>query len=247
MQRERIGELDCVVVGANSDEAPPAAVAVFCHGFGAPGTDLVPLANVLARSLGASANQVQFVFPAAPLSLDRQGIPGGRAWWPIDMMQLQMAMATGDFRDLKNDSPELLPEMSGKISQVVGEVCARWNLPASKLILGGFSQGSMLTTDVALRMPSRPGGLVIWSGTLLNESSWSPAAAEGTPLTILQSHAVDDPILPFSGAEELRDLLLRCGHSVEFLRFRGGHTIPDEAIAATSTLMRRVIEDPGPS
>jgi phospholipase/carboxylesterase len=240
MQRERLGGLDCIVAGGAAGSTPTAA-AVFCHGFGAPGTDLVPLASVLARSLGPLGDRVQFIFPAAPLSLANEGIPGGRAWWPIDMVQLQIAMATGDFRDLKDHAPELLPEMNSHVTRLIGEVGDRWNLPESRIVVGGFSQGAMLSTDVALRMPGRPGGLVIWSGTLLNEAAWGEAASQGAPLTVVQSHAVDDPILPFTGAEELRDLLTRSGHTVDFFKFRGGHTIPDAAIAATVRLLERLL------
>lgn len=234
MRREQIGGLNCIV---SDTDHPPAAVAVFCHGFGAPGTDLVPLGDVLADRLGEAAAQVQFVFPAAPLSLDSLGIPGGRAWWPIDMMKLQMAMALGEFRELRTETPELLPEMSGRLTQLVAEVCNRTGLPQSRVILGGFSQGAMLSTATALAMPDRPGGLVVWSGTLLNESAWSQSASAGEKLQVVQSHAVDDPILPYSGAEALRDMLTAAGHSVDFLRFRGGHSIPEPAIAAAARLI----------
>jgi phospholipase/carboxylesterase len=217
---------------------------VLCHGFGAPGTDLVPLGDVLADRVGEEGERVQFVFPAAPLSLDSQGIPGGRAWWPIDMLQLQMAMATGEFRELRSEAPELLPEMSGLLMQLVDELCERTGLPKTRVILGGFSQGAMLSTDAALRMPTRPGGLVVWSGTLLNEAAWTEAASQGSGLQVVQSHAVDDPILPYSGAEALRNLLTDKGHSVEFLKFRGGHSIPEPAIGMAARLIGTVLSSP---
>lgn len=240
MRREQIGGLNCIVTGPD-DAEPPAVVVILCHGFGAPGNDLAPLGSVLANRLGDTAETIQFVFPAAPLSLDSYGIPGGRAWWPIDMVKLQMAMAVGEFRELRTESPELLPEMNGLLTELVDRVCERTGLPKSKVVLGGFSQGSMLSTDVALRMPERIGGLVVWSGTLLNEAAWRAAASTGPGgLTVVQSHAVDDPILPFSGAEALRELLTAAGHSVEFLRFRGGHSIPEGAIGAAARLIEGV-------
>jgi phospholipase/carboxylesterase len=241
MRRERLADLDCVVIGESPDDTAAGAAAIFCHGFGAPGTDLVPVANALAQRLGDQREQVRFIFPAAPLSLESAGLAGGRAWWPIDMVRLQWAMETGDFRDLKREVPALLPEMNRQINALVAAVRARWALPMSRLVLGGFSQGAMLTTDVALRMTERPGGLVIWSGTLLDEAAWSAAAAAGSPLKVVQSHAVDDPILPYSGAEELRNLLTGNGHAVEFVPFRGGHTIPDAALWGTAELIRQAL------
>lgn len=240
MRREQLGELSCVVAGGDRGRQPEA-VAVFCHGFGASGTDLVPLAGVLAEHSEEFAERVQFVFPAAPLSLDAEGIPGGRAWWPIDMLKLQLAMATGNFRELRDGAPELLPQRRQQIAGLVDELRARTGLPASRIVLGGFSQGAMLTTDVSLHLEERPGGLVIWSGTLLNEAEWSAAAGRGSSLRIVQSHAVDDPILPYTGAEELRNLLTKSGHEVDFLKFRGGHTIPDSAMAAAARLIGEVL------
>ena len=47
-------------------------------------------------------------------------------------------------------------------------------------------------------------------------------------LPVLQSHGYFDPILPFTGAEALRNLLTGAGLDVEFLPFDGPHTIPYE-------------------
>jgi phospholipase/carboxylesterase len=152
-----------------------------------------------------------------------------------------MAMATGEFRELRTEAPELLPEMSGRLTQLVDELCERTKLPKSRVIVGGFSQGAMLSTDAALRMPERPAGLIVWSGTLLNEVAWTQAASQGSSLQVVQSHAVDDAILPYSGAVALRDMLTAAGHSVDFLRFRGGHSIPEPAIGAAARLIENVV------
>jgi len=239
MRREQLAGLTCIVTEVEKDR-PPEAVAVFCHGFGAPATDLVPLAGVLAERVEELASRVQFVFPAAPLSLDAEGIAGGRAWWPIDMLRLQMAMATGDTGELRHEAPALLPQRRAQLSGLVAEIRAVTGLHGSRIVLGGFSQGAMLATDAALHLEERPGGIVIWSGTLLNEADWTQAAARGSKMRVVQSHAMDDPILPFSGAEALRDMLAARGHQVDFLRFRGGHTIPEPAIAAAARLLMDV-------
>lgn len=243
MHSEQLGGLNCVVSDLGG-ELPAELVAIFCHGFGAPGTDLVPLADELGDRLGDRQEVVQFVFPAAPLSLDRQGIPGGRAWWPIDIIRLQTAIAQGEFRDLRNDSPPLLPDMREHLTELIHEVRENTGLPLSRIVLGGFSQGAMLATDVALRLSARPGGLVIWSGSLMCESEWRIEAARLPGMHIVQSHGKDDPILPFSAAEWLRDLLVEAGHHVEFLSFRGGHAIPEPAIQAAAALLRSLLSRP---
>src|SRR5437763_8486057 len=97
------------------------------------------------------------------------------------------------------------------VLKAVDEVLTQTGLPCSKLLLGGFSQGAMVTTDVALRLPERPAALAILSGTLLTEDVWRAKAKARAGLPIFQSHGRMDPILRFDAAERLRDLLTETG------------------------------------
>src|SRR5258706_5087730 len=92
--RTRIAELDCVVATPKRGAPPaPSLAVVLCHGYGAPGTDLVPLGDELARFVkqgggdaASRADSLRFYFPAAPDHA--QGVPFGRAWWQLDMQRL---------------------------------------------------------------------------------------------------------------------------------------------------------------
>ena len=240
MQMETLAGLNCRLVGPNGDDLAPQAVVIFCHGFGAGGDDLVPLAVELQRRGPTLKDAVLFVFPEGPLSLPE--IPGGRAWWPIDLEALQRASQTGELRQMRQDCPPLLPEARQKLMGVIDALRQRTGLPLSQFVLGGFSQGSMLATDVALRLDENVGGLVIYSGTLLIEPEWQRLAAARRGLRVLQSHGTIDPLLPFDAAVWLRDLLQSAGAEVEFIPFHGMHTIPQEAVASTTQLIARVVE-----
>lgn len=239
VRRERIGEMPCVVTELPAG-ATPELVVVFCHGFGAPGTDLVPLAEQLVQ-LEPQLEGVQFLFPAAPLDLSEMGLYGGRAWWPLDIARMQRAIELGEFRNMRDESPELLPEARRLLVDMIQALQTRYGLPLSRFVLGGFSQGSMIATDVALRLPEAVGGLLIYSGTLLCESEWRPLAAQRAGLKVIQSHGTADAILPFQAAEWLRDFLTDAGLDVRFLPFRGPHTISFEAIEETAKLLRRLM------
>jgi phospholipase/carboxylesterase len=232
----QMGGLTCRIVDAVKGDGPDV-VAVFCHGFGAPGDDLVPLAGELLRAQPALRGGTRMIFPQAPLDMAPHGLPGGRAWWPIDMLQLQAAIEFGEFRNLRNECPELLPEARRLLMQLIDEVRAETKLPLSRFVLGGFSQGAMLSTDVTLRLPESTGGLVIWSGTLLCEDQWRPLAPQRGGLPVIQSHGHEDPILPFEAAGWLRDLLIGAGLTVRFLPFHGYHQIPQGAVDAAAELM----------
>ncbi len=220
--RATLGGLSCQVFPEREAGKPKGAV-VLCHGFGAPGDDLVPLYGELVHMRPELATQ-RFIFPEAPLALG----PGSRAWWMIDMTSLEL-MQRGDLqalREFRKAEPEGLAASRALLRNLVDEVSAQTKLPISKIALGGFSQGAMITTDVTLRLEEAPRALAIMSGTLLMEDVWRQKAKARAGLRVLQSHGTQDPLLGFTSAEWLRDLLLEAGMKVDFVSFRGGHTIP---------------------
>lgn len=239
LETKSIGQLNCRIVDTPKSVSSPEKILILCHGFGAPGDDLVPCSSEIASSAPDEIDGVRFVFPEAPIELDN-GFGDSRAWWPIDMEQLQEAMLSGNLRDLRNDEPELLSERRAAMLELIEHLKSDCQLQSSDIFLGGFSQGSMVATDVALDIDEPPGGLIIWSGTLLNEKNWKEKVKgrdETTRFPIFQSHGTIDPILPFVGAEWLRDMLMGAGFKIEFHPFDGQHTIPLYGITGATKLL----------
>ena len=108
-------------------------------------------------------------------------------------------------------------------------------------MLGGFSQGSMLACDFALRDPRPLAGLALLSSTVICRSEWQKLAPSRAGLPVLQSHGKDDPILPFALAENERDLLRDAGLDVEFVAFNGGHGIPGGVLDALGRFLNRAL------
>ncbi|HSD90321.1 MAG TPA: dienelactone hydrolase family protein [Kofleriaceae bacterium] len=207
--------------------------AILMHGFGAPGDDLVGLAEYIP------APGVRFVFPAAPHELG--GLYGdSRAWWHLDLARLEQDLRTGAIRDRRGEVPEGLTDARAKVTSVIGEVKARWGVDDSKLVLGGFSQGAMLALDVALHREVAPAGLLLMSGTLIAETEWEPHFAKLAGVPVLQSHGRSDALLPYSIAEMLRDRLLAAGAKVDFISFPGGHEIPPTVLTEAAKLLRQL-------
>jgi phospholipase/carboxylesterase len=194
---------------------------VLLHGFGAPGDDLVGLADMIS-----APPRTTLVFPEARLSLGG----GARAWWMIDFAKLEVAIITGAMRDLPSEIPEGLDEARAAIDAFLDALEKQEGISLDRLVLGGFSQGAMLAMDVALRTERKLSGLVLLSGSYIAEREWKPrmSARNGTP--VFQSHGATDPILPFEVAERLRGELSDAGLDVEFHRFAGGHGIPPEVM-----------------
>jgi phospholipase/carboxylesterase len=243
IRHTQLASLGCRVI--QSTPAPKLGV-VLCHGFGAPGTDLVPLGEELLALQPNLQKDVAFVFPEAPLELLEFG-GGARAWWRIDMMRMQMLdTSSPDAVDTwREHVAEGLPEARRRLMAFLSELTVQWKLPWNRLVLGGFSQGAMLSTEVALRLEESPAALAIFSGTLIHRSDWKRRAAARNKLPVLVSHGQQDPILPFTEAEALVALFREAGMNVDFLPFPGPHTIALPALRRFSELLLGLASEGG--
>lgn len=222
-------------------QAAPRAAVILCHGFGAPGDDLVGLGPELVRQVPA-LRDVRFYFPAAPLSLGELGFGDSRAWWLIDMMAIQrLARDEAAQREFRKVEPEGLPAARKALLALVQEVATHTGLPLGRIVLGGFSQGAMLATDVTLRLEEAPAALVVLSGTLLIEDVWRAKAKARAGLPVFQSHGRQDPLLPYPASEWLRDVFVEAGMQHEFVPFDGGHTIGPEALERLGDFLTRQV------
>ena len=221
MREEYIGGLLTRVTGGTDGKGGGRGpLVLLLHGFGAPGDDLVSLADVLDVPTGA-----RFVFPEGPLSLSF-GPRDARARWIIDMARMQADQMAGRVRDLSQEIPKGLAPARETMLTFLKEVEHKFGTDPRKTILGGFSQGAMLACDVMLRTTQPYAGLIQLSGTLLAAQEWAPLLQKRKGLPVFQSHGRQDEILPYVGAERLRDTLTHAGLSVEWHSFRGGHEIP---------------------
>jgi len=205
---------------------------ILMHGFGAPGDDLA----ALAQFIDAPA---RFVFPEAPLELG--GLYGdSRAWWLLDLAQLEEELRTGKIRDRRSEVPEGLVDARRQVNRLVDQVKARFAIDDSQLVLGGFSQGAMVALDVALHRDATPAGLVLMSGTLLAEHEWQPRMKQLAGVPVFQSHGRHDMLLPFAIAEVLRDQLRAAGANVEWCQFLGGHEIPPLVLDGVTKMLAAI-------
>lgn len=235
MQTLSIAGLTVRLVGGTDREGGgDGPLVVLLHGFGAPGDDLVSLHRVLDVP-----RETRFAFPHALHSLGTPyGYGDARAWWNIDMAALEAALAEGRTRDLSRDVPEGIDEARAAIAEMLTTLRAR--LSPSKLVLGGFSQGAMLSTDVALRTDLPIDALALMSGTWLAEDEWRPRIAARAGLRALVSHGTHDPLLPFALAQKLAQELGEGGVRVDFVGFRGQHEIPPVVLQHLGALIRDV-------
>ncbi len=223
---QSIGPLRVTTLGRGDGPA-----ILLCHGFGAPGDDLVSLGRAIDAGRG-----VRWFFPEAPLEVAW----GGRAWWEIDLMQIQARQLQGERRLPSDETPPGLAPARAALEATIDELVRAHGVRRDALVIGGFSQGAMITTEIALHAEEPFAGLVVLSGNLLSEDRWTEAARRtGPSIHALITHGQRDPLLPFEGAEALRDMLVAAGADVEWLAHRGQHEIPGPAVEKLAAFAKK--------
>jgi phospholipase/carboxylesterase len=200
----------------------PEAAIIWLHGLGADGHDFEPIVPELRLR-----KPVRFIFPHAPIRpvTINQGMRM-RAWYDI----LQLGGGPEDEAGLR---------ASQKITE---ELIRAQGLPASKVVLAGFSQGGAIVLQTALRHPERLAGVMALStylplaGTLASERS---EANRDVP--IFMGHGQYDDLIPLSRARASREHLEKLGYKIEWHDYPMPHSVCAPEIADISAFLSRII------
>ncbi len=216
--------LDRVLVDVDAD-APNAPTVVLLHGFLGMVDDLAPF----ARSLRVPGRFVvpHGIFDMAPLR--------GRAWWPIDVDERDAQIAKGP-RDLSAFVPDGLAHARLVVSELVEELLAA--RPNAPLVLGGFSQGGMLCSEITFCTTYPIRALALFSSARIGAGSWKAGYALRKDMPIFMSHGRSDHDLAFAAAEAYKDELLANDLRVDWCPFDGGHEIPLVVLRAFKKFLR---------
>jgi phospholipase/carboxylesterase len=200
----------------------PDATVIWLHGLGADGHDFEPIVPELRLT-----KPVRFVFPHAPIR--PVTINNGmrmRAWYDI----LQLGGGPEDEAGLRASQKQ------------VEEMIRAQGMPASRIVLAGFSQGGAIVLQTALRYPERLAGLMALScylplaGQLAAEKS---AANQDLPL--FMAHGRFDDIIPLERAQASREHLAKLGHKVEWHEYPMPHSVCAPEIADISAWLAKVL------
>jgi phospholipase/carboxylesterase len=220
------GGLEITHVSPMREDERGGIAVVLLHGFGAPGDDLVPLAKSLSRS------NTRCILPAAPLSLGN----GGRAWWDIDASDRPRYVTDEAARPALTASPNA--ELEAARSAVAGVLrTTRERYAPQSVFLVGFSQGAMLSADLALAGQEPLDRVAVLSGALLMDAAAHLAAPRSLRPAVFISHGRQDQRLPFAGGERMKTELEQHGFTVTWRPFDGGHAIPPAIVSELSLFL----------
>ena len=197
------------------DENAPTILML--HGYGANGKDLIGLSSEIKTN-----KKYNWIFPEGFISLE-DSIISGKAWFNIDWLLLNTLLKTGKIEDYSILEPPGLEEAKGKILELIQILKLNYN----QLIIGGFSQGAMLSTEIAISSNQTFKSLLILSGTLICKERWKKQASQNKNFPFFQSHGINDMVLQYEKAKQLYDTLNNETFKGSFHEFKGGHEIPN--------------------
>ena len=206
----------------------PRATIVVLHGLGADGTDFLPMADQLRLD---AVGPVRFVFPRAPVR--PVTINGGqpmRAWYDILGMDLVRREDAGGLR-----------ESIAQVHRLLDAEVAR-GVPASRIVLAGFSQGCAITLGAGVRYPQRLAGLVGMSGYLpLADTTAAERQVAHRDLPVFLGHGRSDGIVPLVRGTAARDTLQALGHPVEWHDYPMEHSVCLEEVQHVQQFVLKVL------
>lgn len=229
MNRTKIGELECIEDLSNKKGATPIVVL---HGYGASYDDLYPIKSYIQNH-----SDFDWYFFNGPIEVPIMPMMMGRAWFDFRFQEYQQALMSGQATKFFSEIiPDGIEEAVAMIEVALNELKTKNEYES--FIVGGFSQGSMVSSFLTLKRPHLVKKLYLLSSTLLAKDNFYSGLSEMKSIPIYQSHGTADPVLPYQGAEELREVIQTVSQ-YEFHPFSGGHEIPPMVIQTLSEFINR--------
>jgi phospholipase/carboxylesterase len=177
-----------------SPAATATASVIWLHGLGADGYDFAPIVDELSLP---DDQPFRFIFPHAPVR--PVTVNGGfemRAWYDIISFTPE---GRADAAGLAEASARVAGYLRGEIESGV---------PASRIVLAGFSQGGAVALFAGLRQAERLAGILALSTYLpFPGQLGAQKSAANADVPILMCHGREDPMVKLWMGTETRDLL----------------------------------------
>jgi phospholipase/carboxylesterase len=206
---------------APASGGPAKQLIIFVHGYGANGEDLISLSRYYAQV----APDAAFISPDAPYRCD--GAPMGFQWYDVWMKdpaeRLAAIRSTGEIFD----------------NFVTGQLAVH-GLSEDKLVLIGFSQGTMMSLFTAPRRENAIAGIVGYSGRMESADTLKAEIRSKPPVVMV--HGDSDELLAVSEMETAAATLRDCGVEIDtHIRPGLGHGIDEEGIRVGLAFVQKVL------
>ena len=192
----------------------PNALVVLVHGYGSNGNDLISLARMIQPALPS----VAFVAPNAPSMIPRMA--EAFQWWPIETFSPAERAAGA-------------AAAAAELDRFLSRELEIHGLEDDRLLLVGFSQGTMMSLHVGLRRPKPIAGIIGISGMLVAPEKLEAEIRIRPPVLLI--HGTEDQVVPFRSLELASNALAAVGVPVTTHVSPGlGHSVDQEGLAAAA-------------
>jgi phospholipase/carboxylesterase len=198
----------------------PTIVAL--HGRGTDEYDLLPV----VESLGIP--DALLVAPRAPLLFNPGGFTGGYAWY--------------EFGEEGIPNPTTLSESLEILRGFLGEVKEAYPVDSERVLLLGFSQGTVMAYAVALSELNLIRGIVALSGYVPHRSGLPLKLHDLNGLSVFISHGAWDEIIPVEFGRESAQLLKTAGADVLYREYQMGHEVREETLRDLAAWTREILQ-----
>jgi phospholipase/carboxylesterase len=194
---------------------------VLLHGYGSNGDDLISLAPLVQPLLPDAT----FVAPNAPSRIPNMA--EAYQWWPIRSFSIEERSAGAI-------------AAAPAIDAFLTEELSRLDLEDGRLLLIGFSQGTMMALHVGLRRETAVAGIIGYSGMLVAADRLANEIRSRPPILLV--HGTADDVVPFNSLAKAERELKGVGLTVETHVSPGiGHTVGPDGLTAGGDFARRVL------
>jgi phospholipase/carboxylesterase len=188
-------------------EGEPEGLLVLFHGRGADENDLYPVLDLLDPE-----RQLLGVTPRGPLSLP----PGGAHWYAL------AGLGTPD--------PGTFGPTYDAASRWLDDLAVETGIPPERTVLGGFSQGSVMTYALGLgKGRPRPAALIAQSGFIPTVPGYELDLTQPLPPVAI-GHGTYDPVIGVEWGRQARELLEEAGADVLYREYPLPHTIDPQFV-----------------
>lgn len=192
------------------------STVIFLHGLGDRGASWAEALRDMQHALP----DTKFICPTAPVS-------------PVTINGGHRMTSWHDIRNLNAIDDEGREQFAGVeasvdiVQRIVdSELASCPDVPARRLVLGGFSQGAAMSVRTGFTLAHRLAGIVAMSGYLVQKShliAHVSAEARQTPALVL--HGTQDPVVAFEAGKRLHATLVEAGIEAQMHAYpRMGHS-----------------------
>ena len=196
-----------------------AGALILNHGRGADENDLHGLIDELdpdRRLLGITTGAPWLGVP-----------PGGRHWYVVERVGYP--------------EPTTFARSYAALGQRLDALLAERGIDWSRVAIGGFSQGTVMSYALALgEGRPQPGGLLASSGFIPEVDGWSAALEPRSGLPVYVHHGANDPVIAVDFARAARRTLEGAGFAVRYRETPAGHWLPPEIVGEASSFVGEV-------